>query len=309
MGRMPSAPSPAASPFALRDWVFLVAVALMWGSSFLLIKIGLEDFSPASVAWLRIVFGALALAVLPAARAPLRHRGDWGQVALLGMVWMAVPFVFFTVAQQHIPSALAGMINGSAPLFTAAFAVVFFGGALSTRLVVGLAVGFVGVVVIGVPNVQGAASLTGILLILGAAVLYGVAFNLSGRLQRRNGALSVIWRAQLVALVAVAPFGAPGLADATPTAGGVLAMVALGALGTGVAFALFTVLVGSVGAPRASVTTYLMPVIALGLGAGLAGESVAPLSVVGIALVLAGAYVATSGRRAARPRWAGPQNG
>lgn len=301
MGRMPTRPSPAASPFALRDWACLVAVAAMWGSSFLLIKIGLEDFSPATVAWLRILFGALALAVLPGARAPLRHRGDWGRVVLLGLVWMAIPFVLFTVAQQHIPSALAGMINGAAPLFTATFAVLIFGGVLTSRLLVGLGVGFLGVVAIGLPNVQGSASLTGILLVLGATVFYGIAFNLSGPLQARNGALPVIWRAQLVALVVVAPFGAPDLVDATPTVPGVLAMVALGALGTGVAFALFTVLVGSVGAPRASVTTYLMPVIALGLGACLAGESVAPLSLVGVVLVLVGAFVATTSRRQVPP--------
>lgn len=216
---------------------------------------------------------------------------------MLGLVWMAVPFVLFTVAQQHIPSALAGMINGAAPLFTAAFAALWFRQALGARLLTGLGVGFVGVLAIGLPNVEGTASLVGIVLVLGATVLYGIAFNLSGELQRRNGALPVIWRAQLVALVAVAPFGAPGLADSTPTLPGLLAMVALGALGTGVAFAPFTMLVGRVGAPRASVTTYLIPVIALGLGVALAGESVAPLSLAGIVLVLIGAYVATSSRR------------
>ena len=121
--------SPAAlEPVALtgRDWGMLVAVALMWGSSYLFIKIGLEDFPPATIAWLRIALGALALTLVPAARAPLRHREDWRLTAILGVVWMAVPFVLFTVAQQHIASALAGMINGAAPLFTAAVAAVWW---------------------------------------------------------------------------------------------------------------------------------------------------------------------------------------
>src|SRR5699024_1394647 len=163
----------------------------------------------------------------------------------------------------------------------------------------GLAVGFLGVITIGLPNIEGSASALGFLMSLGATILYGISFNISGPLQLRNGALPVIWRVPLVALVVSAPFGVPDLAQATPTVPGLLAMIAMGALGTGVAFAFFTVLVGRVGAPRASVATYLVPVVALALGAGLAGESVALLSVAGVALVLAGAYVATSGRRPA----------
>ncbi len=296
---MPSTSPPAVAAFAPRDWALLISVGLMWGASFLLIKLGLEDFPPVTVAWLRIALGALALVLLPAARAPLRHRGDWGLVVLLGLVWMALPFVLFTLAEQHISSALAGMINGAAPLFTAAFALLWFRQVPGARLLAGLAVGFAGVLAIGLPNVEGSASLAGVLMSLGAALFYGMAFNLAGPLQARNGALPVILRAQLVALVVSAPFGVPGLAESTPTVGGVLSMVALGALGTGVAFVFFTVLVGRVGAPRASVTTYVVPVVALGLGAGLAGESVAPVSMGGIVLVLVGAYVATSARRRA----------
>lgn len=297
MGSMPSAPSTDPVRFSGRDVLLLVAIALMWGASFLLIKIGLEDFPPATVAWLRIAFGAVALGLLPAARAGLRERGDWPLVALLGLVWMAAPFTLFALAQQHIPSALAGMINGAAPLFTAAFAALWFRKAPDARLVTGLVIGFAGVLFLGLPNMEGTASAAGIGMVLLATMLYGVAFNVSGPLQRRNGALSVIWRAQLVALVAAAPFGAPGLASSTPTVPGVLALVALGALGTGVAFAFFAVLVGNVGAPRASVTTYLVPVVALALGAGLAGESVATVSLAGIVLVLIGAFVATTNRR------------
>ncbi|MCK0112524.1 EamA family transporter [Ornithinimicrobium sp. F0845] len=299
---MPSVTSPAAARFALRDAAALVTIAVMWGSSFFLIKVGLEDFSPGLIAWLRIVFGAAALALIPGSWQPLRHGRDWGGVIFLGVVWMSLPFVMFTLAEQHISSALAGMINGAAPLFTATFAVLLFGAALSRRLVVGLAVGFVGVVTIGLPNVDGAASLAGIAMCLLAVVCYGLSFNVSGPLQARNGALPVIWRVQLVAVVVSAPFGLPGLADATPSLESVAAVVAMGALGTGVAFAMFASLVGRVGATRASVTTYLVPAVALGLGAGLAGESVAPLSLLGVVLVLVGAYVATSrGGRSRQP--------
>lgn len=287
---MPSAPAPA-QPRA-GDLGLVLAVALMWGSSFLFMELGLEDFPPATVAWLRIAFGALALGSFPAARAPLRHPGDRWLVAVLGLVWMAVPFVLFPVAQQHIPSALAGMINGAAPLFTAAVALVWWRRVPEGRLLVGLVVGFAGVVLVGVPNVEGSASVLELVLVLLATLLYGVAFNISGHLQVRNGSLPVVLRAQLVALLVLTPVGLPGLARSTPTVIGLAAMVALGALGTGLAFYCFTTLAGRVGASRASVATYLIPVVALGLGAGLLGERVAPLSLVGIALALLGAWVA-----------------
>lgn len=294
MSRMPSASSPLPLQLAWRDWALLISVAVTWGSSFWLIKIGLEDFPPETVAWLRILFGALTLTVFPGSWRPLRHRSDWRGVTLLGVIWMALPFVLFTMAEQHISSALAGMINGATPLITTVFAVLLFGHALGPRLVGGLAVGFVGVLIIGLPNVEGTASLLGVAMVLLAITCYGLAFNVSGPLQTRNGALPVIWRIQLVALVVSTAYGAPGLAHSTPTVTGVLAMVALGSLGTGLGFVLFAILVGRVGAPRAAINNYLVPVVALSLGAGLAGESVAPLSLVGIALVLVGAYAATS---------------
>lgn len=273
------------------DWVLLVGVGLMWGASFLFIKFGVSDFAPTTVAWLRLLFGAVTLALLPGARAKLRYRKDWGLVAVLGLTWMAVPFVLFPVAEQTIGSALAGMINGAAPLFTVIIAALWFRHRPTPLVVVGLLIGFLGVVTVSLPSVAGQAALLGIGLVLLATVFYGVAFNLSGPLENRNGALAVIWRAQLVALVATTPTGLLGLNDSTPTWAGFTSLIALGAVSTGIAFACFVTLVGRVGAPRASVTTYLVPVVAVVLGALVAQESIHPLSLVGIALVLLGAFL------------------
>lgn len=284
--------------FAARDWALIAMVALLWGSSFLLIKLGLQDFAPATVAWLRLLFGAAVLACIPAARRPLRRRSDRGPVALLGLTWMAVPFVLFPLAEQTIPSALAGMVNGATPLFTAVVAAVWARRLPGRGLVAGLATGFTGVLVVNLPAVQGGATLTGVAMVLAATMLYGVAFNLAGPLEGRNGALPVIFRALLVALVLDTPAGVIGLTQSSPTAAGLLAMVALGALSTGVAFVAFTTLVGRVGPARASVTVYLVPVVAVALGVTALGEPLAPLSVAGIALVLLGAYL--TGRRTGR---------
>lgn len=278
--------------FAPLDWWLLAATALMWGSSFLLIEVGLEDLEPTAVAFLRLVLGAAALACIPAARRPLRRSADWPWVALLGLVWMAVPFLLFPLAQQSIASSLAGMINGAAPLFTAAIAAAWSRTVPAGWQAAGLTIGFAGVLAINWPATQGAsATVVGAALILLATFLYGVAFNLAEPLERRSGVLPVIWRAQIVAGLLLLPTGVAGLADSTPTWPSMLAMVALGVLSTGLAFAAFTTLVGRVGASRGSVTVYFIPVVAVLLGVVVRDEVVATAAVVGTTLVLLGAFL------------------
>ncbi len=284
--------------FAPLDWALLIAVALMWGSSFLLIDLGLDGLHPATVAWMRLLFGAATLACFPAAYQAV-PRPEWPRIALLGSVWMAVPFLLFTFAQQWIASSLAGMINGAVPLFTAAIGAVWYRRAPRSWQLAGLVVGFVGVLAIYWPTLGGVhATALGAGLILLATLMYGVAFNLAEPLERRNGALPVIWRAELVALSFVTPFGVYGLEASSFAWPSVLAMAALGAFSTGLAFAAFTTLVGRVGAARGSVTVYFIPVVAIVLGVVFRGESVAFLAICGTVLVLLGAYL-TSRRQGA----------
>ena len=277
--------------FAPLDWGLLAAVALMWGSSFLLIEIGLDHLQPAAVAWLRLLFGAVTLACIPAARRAI-PRGEWRLIGVLGLVWMAVPFILFPIAQEWISSSLAGMINGAVPLFTALVAVAWYRYRPSGTAVAGLVIGFAGVLAINWPAAQGTrASVLGAGLIVFATMLYGVAFNLAEPLEARNGALPVIWRAELVALVVLTPPGVVGMTRSSPDWSSLLAMLALGALSTGLAFAAFTTLVGRVGATRGSVATYFIPVVAIILGVVLRDETVAAISLVGTGLVLLGAYL------------------
>lgn len=290
--------SPRTASFTTLDWLLFLGAGLMWGTSFLLIKLGVADFPPQTVAWLRLLFGTATLALLPGARAPLRYRRDWGWVALLGLTWMTVPFVLFPIAEQTIDSAMAGMLNSAAPLFTAVIAALWFRNRPTKFTTVGLLVGFAGVLAVTLPSVGGQNNLLGVLLVLGATILYGVAFNLSEPLEKRNGALSVIWRAMLVALVVTTPSGIIGLTHATPTWGGVTAVIVLGAMCTGVAFACFVTLVGRVGAARASATTYLVPVVAIVLGARVASEPIHPASLGGIVLILTGAWLVSVQKRA-----------
>lgn len=283
----------AEANFSRSDWGLLAAVAAMWGSSFLFIRIGVEGLAPVLVAFGRVAFGAATLAAVPAARRPV-PPGEWPALALLGAVWMAVPFVLFAVAEQSIDSALAGMLNAAAPLFTALVAAIAWRQIPGARRAIGLAVGFGGVIAISAPSLgEASASAVGAGLVVAATMLYGIAINLAGPLERRNGALAVIWRAQLVALVLLAPFAAVGVADSSFAPSSVLAVAALGCLGTAGAFVAFTTLVGRVGSTRASLAIYFIPAVAIALGALFRNETVAAISLLGTVLVLAGAYLAS----------------
>ena len=277
--------------FGVREWGLLAGVALIWGSSYLFIDVGLESLAPGVIAVARVLLGLAALALVPAARRPI-GRQDLSRVAFLGVIWTGLPMILFPVAQQWIDSSVAGMLNGAVPLAGAAWAVVLLRRPLPRLHAVGLLIGFAGVLAISWPQLQGSRATTlGAALVILAVVLYGLAVNLAVPLQQRHGALPVLLRAQVAALVLLLPFGVWGLRDSSFAWPSVLAMVPLGVLGTGVAFVLMTTLVGRVGGPRGAVATYFIPVVAIVLGVLLLGERVAPAALAGTALVVGGAWL------------------
>jgi drug/metabolite transporter (DMT)-like permease len=297
--RRPAAADPG--PFAPLDWALVAAVAATWGSSFLFIGIAVDHFSPGVVAFLRVLFGAAVLTAVPAARRAV-PRTEWPLIALLGVLWMAVPFMLFSVAQQWIDSSLAGMINAAAPLFTAVVASIVLRHPPGRIQLAGLGVGFAGVVAIASPSLgDGDSTGLGIVLVLLATVLYGCAFNLAAPLQRRNGALPVIWRAQLVSLVLLAPVGAASVPSSEFAWDSLLAVAVLGSAGTALAYVWFTTLVGRVGSTRGSVTIYLLPAVAIVLGALVRDEPVRAGAVAGTGLVLAGAWLVSRRERVRQP--------
>jgi drug/metabolite transporter (DMT)-like permease len=204
---------------------------------------------------------------------------------------MAIPFVLFAVAQQWIDSSLAAMINATTPLMVAMVAALFMRQPPSRLQSAGLVLGFAGVAAISLPSAESGSNALGIGLVLLAALLYGFAFNITAPLQRRHGALPVIWRAQLVAVVLVLPAAIAGVPSSEFELPSLLAVAALGALGTGLAFYWFASLIGSVGAPRGSITIYFVPVVAIALGVTLRDEPLHAAALLGTLLVLAGAYL------------------
>lgn len=273
------------------DWTLLVLPGLIWGASFLFIAEGLEALAPDGVTFVRIAVGFATLSLIPGARAPIDRRA-WPATALLGVLWMAFPLSMFPHAEQHVSSALTGMLNGATPLFAAAVASVLARQLPSRAVAIGLAVGLAGAVLVAVPTFgEGESSTIGVLLIVAALASYGFAINLARPLQQQYGALPVVWRALAVSLVLTAPLGVPAVLEARWTLRAVLCLMMLGAFGTAIANVLVAVAAGRVGAARASATTFLIPAVAVALGVAVRGERVALVSVVGGVVCLAGAWL------------------
>ncbi len=269
----------------------LVGIALIWGSSFLLIEISLESLQPTVISWLRITLGFAALTVVPAARQPLQ-RADYPKVAVIGVLWMVIPLLLFPIAQQHIDSALAGMLNASVPIFGALIAAVLLRSLPRFHQAVGIALGFVGAATLSLPEaLDSSAAAWGISLVLLATFCYGIAMNLAVPLQQRYGAPAVMMRALGVASLVTTPFGLAGLAGSQWDVTAVAAVLVLGVVNTGVAFALMAALVGRAGATRAGTAVYCIPIVAMLLGIGFNSEVVLAVQWVGIAIVLFGAWL------------------
>jgi drug/metabolite transporter (DMT)-like permease len=275
-------------------------LALIWGSSFLLIKLALEGFTPLQMVIGRLVTAATVLLVVVAVRrqALPRERAVWAHLAVMSVIANVVPFFLFGFAQQRITSGLAGILNGATPLFTLGFAVVFLADErLTPARLVGFLAGFVGVVlVIGPWDTNPlTSSVTGQLACLLAAACYGVGFVYTRRHLSRRGyaplalAAGQVSCAAVIALLLV-PFAAGTPMDLRPSA--VAGVVALGAFGTGFAYLLFYRLISDEGATSASTVTYVLPIVAVTLGVVLLGEPVGWNLFAGSAVVIAGVAVA-----------------
>ena len=279
------------------DWLLLLMPGLIWGSSFFFIAEGLDAFQPALITPLRVLFGFLALVALPQSRKHI-PRKDLPSIALLGVFWMVIPLSLFPFAEQHVSSSVTGMLNGATPLFVVTVTSLMHKSFPHRNQLLGLLVGFCGVLLIAIPTANNnSSSKFGVALIMCALCCYGIALNLAIPLQKKHGALPVIVRALAVALILTAPFGIAAIPNSSFAWHSLFAMVGLGVGGTGIAYALATTLAGRVGSTRTSVTTYIIPVVALFLGAIVRDEIVAGLSLVGCGVALTGAFLTNRSRK------------
>ena len=290
-----------------RAWTWLLLLGAIWGASYLFIKIGLRDLSPAMVSWLRILLAALVLlpiAALQGGLAGTRPRAGW--LVLVAAVQVAGPFFLIAAGEEEISSSLAGILVASSPLFTALLATWVDHEERSTGLRLGgVVAGFAGVaLLLGVDLGGDGGALAGGLMVVLASLGYAVGgFVVKRRLAGMApvGMSAAVMAASAVLLAPVAAATAPA---AAPGLGPAAAVTALGVLGTGAAFVIFYWLISTVGPARTFVVTYVAPGFAVVYGALLLDESVTAATLGGLALILAGSWLAAEGRlpgRAARP--------
>ena len=284
--------------FTPLDWTLFACIGGIWGASFLFIAIGLEAFQPGLVTWLRVLLGAAVLWFVPGARRPI-DRPDRPRLLAISVLWIAIPMTLFPLAEQHVSSGLAGLVNGSLPVFVAAIGSVMLRRPPHRAQAVGLALGFVGVGAIALPALTaGSSEAIGLLMLVVAVLCYGFAINIATPINQKYGPLSVTTWMLAVSVALTAPFGIVSIPSSSFAWDSFLAVAALGMLGTGVAFVMMGRLLSRVGSTRASFAVYVTPVVALILGAVFRDETIHAISVAGIVLVIAGAILAS--RREAR---------
>ena len=280
------------------------ALGLIWGCSFLFIKLGLQSFTPVQVAFGRLAIGALTLLVvgrIAGARLP-RSRSTWRHLAVVALLFCSIPFTLFAFGETRVSSVLAGIINAVTPLATLVVVLAAFPEERVTREKVGgLIIGFVGVlVVLGVWAGIGAGELTGVAACVAAVCCYGIAFPYTRRHLVGTGESpitlatgQVLLGAAFLAPVVVATAAVDGGAIRMPIEPStILAMLALGALGSGIAYVLNTRIVIAAGGTTANSVTYVTPLVAVAVGATFLNEPISWNEPIGALIVLLGVAVA-----------------
>jgi drug/metabolite transporter (DMT)-like permease len=276
-----------------RTVALLLVLSAIWGSSFLFIKLGVDELEPAVVALGRVVVGTAILLPVAAARGGLGLlRPYLGVVAVLGAVNNALPFWLLGFAETRIDSGLTAVIQAAAPIFTVLLAIRLdpTQRATGARLA-GIGIGFVGVVLL--VGAQSGGQVVGALAVLGAALCYAVSALFAGTRARSLPPVHVAAGQLGFGVLYLAPLGLLQLPGEAPPAKAVLAVVALGALGSALAYVLYFALIAQAGASRAILVTYLVPAFALVYGAVFLDEAVTATAVAGLVLVLAGTTLAT----------------
>ena len=317
----PTAPAPAASvpatagtPATRVPWqAKYVLLAFIWGSSFLLMKVGLRTMAPLQISGLRIFAGTatlLALLALTGGRLP-RERRTWGHLAVSGVFLGALPFSLFAAGEERVSSALAGIGNATTPLAAVFFALLLLpSDRLSPRKLAAVVIGFAGVVVIMQPwEAAGRPDLLGFGMTLVAGASYGLGWTYNRRFlgDADLGGLSMPTALLLVGSVLMVPvllvwwlvsrdvYATPWSGHVDVAGGGallpLLCVLALGVVGTGLAYMLQFDVVRGAGATVSTTVTYLIPVVSVVLGVLVLGEHLAWPQLLGAGIVLVSAIV------------------
>jgi drug/metabolite transporter (DMT)-like permease len=283
-----------------RPIVLLAALALIWGSSFMFIKIGVRELDPSTLILGRLGTATIALAVvvpllIGGADTRAGLRAHWRALVVVGLLNTALPFWLLSWGETRLDSGLASIIQASVPIFNALLAFGFFHEERVTGArLLGVALGFVGVAVL--IGAQPHAKVLGALAVVGMALCYAA----GGLLTRRHLASArphvITLGTSAVAAVAVLPAGVAQAPHETPAAKTIAAVVTLGLVCTAAAYLLFFTLIVRAGAGYAALVTYLVPPVALAYGALFLDEGIGASALAGLVLILAGVTLGTRRR-------------
>jgi drug/metabolite transporter (DMT)-like permease len=283
-----------------RAWGAFAVMSVTWGASYLLIKIGIDGGMPApDLAWLRVALAAVILVAL-AWRAGTMGTlsGRWRWVIGYAVAEISIPFPLIAAGEVHIASSLAAIIIASVPLIVTVLSLRFDPSERPTPVrALGLAIGFAGVIaLVGIDVAGSSAEVVGALAVLVGAVGYAIGPMLVKLGMDGMDSRAAMGASLVIATVILAPFAAVDLPRRTPTVGALVAVAALGVFCTAMAFVVYTVLVREAGTGRATIITYVNPLVAVVLGVTLLGERPGPGALAGLVMILAGSWLSTGGR-------------
>jgi drug/metabolite transporter (DMT)-like permease len=283
-----------------RDLGLLVALSAIWGSSFLFIKVGVEELEPAVVVCGRLLVGALVLLPVVVARGGVSgFRAMLVPIVVLGALNNALPYWLLSFAETRIDSGLAAVIQAAAPIFTVLLAVrIDPSQRVAGPRLVGVALGFVGVALL--VGLQEGGELLGAIAVVGTALCYAVSVLYAGRAIRSYSPLDVSAGQLSVGALLTLPAALLQWPADAPSAKVVGAVSVLGVFGTGIAYLLYFALIVRAGASRAILVTYLVPAFALVYGWLILDEPVTASALAGLTLILGGTALATGATKGRR---------
>ena len=278
--------------FGVIEWLLALGMALTWGSSFLLIDIIIRDAPATFVPFGRSFFGMLALFFVPGSRNKMDQK-HWSRLIILGFIWMPMPFFLFPLAEKTVASSIAGMMNGALPVVVAVITAIWVRKTPSIQRTIAVTVGFIGIALIAAPSIRegSSADLNGIIYLCLALLCYAVGLNIARPLQAIYSPATLMLRVVAISTLISSPLGLVAMTDTTFTLNMIGATVILGALGSGIAFLLFGTLLKRTGPVRAMIPTYFTPIVGTFLGVLFNDEKILILSIVGMLIVIVGAWL------------------
>jgi drug/metabolite transporter (DMT)-like permease len=287
---------------ATRDLPLFALVAVLWGIPYLLIAVALSGFDAPFVVWARVALAAVALVSVVGPRSLARSlRGRLAAVCGFAVVQFTVPLTLVAEAERSVPSSLVGCLVASEPLWIAVLAMRVDRAERSGAAgAVGLLAGIVGVGVL--LGAEPAGGVDGAALVLGAAGCYALAALVVTRLSADVPPLHLVAAGLAISAIILLPLVIAAPPSQVPGLSAVVALAGLAVVCTAVAFPLWFALIARVGAARAALVTYASPVVAVALGVVLLGEQPGRLAPLGLALVLAGSWLASRAQNTTRAR-------